>query len=124
MAAPLTCFYFQVHQPYRLRDLRAKDVGRDGVDYFDHEKNRAVFRKVAEKCYLPTNKLMLELLNKHEHFRISYSLSGVFLDQCEEYGPDVLDSFKALAATGKVEFLAETYYHSLSAIKSTKEFCA
>ena len=117
------CFYFQVHQPYRLRDLRAKEIGHGGIDYFDEKKNRAVFRKVAEKCYLPTNKLMLELLNAHEHFRISYSLSGVFLDQCEEYGPDVMQSFKDLAATGKVEFLAETYYHSLSSIKSTVEFC-
>lgn len=122
--SPQICFYFQVHQPYRLRDLRARDVGQDDVDYFDHDKNRQVFRKVAEKCYLPANKLMLELLKKHPNFRISYSLSGVFLDQCDEYGPDVLQSFKDLAATGKVEFLAETYYHSLSAIKSLTEFCA
>jgi alpha-amylase len=120
---PLICFYFQVHQPYRLRDLRAREVGQCEGSYFDDDKNRAVFRKVAEKCYLPSNALMLELLKKHDHFRISYSLSGVFLDQCEEYGPDVLQSFKELAATGKVEFLAETYYHSLSAIKSTTEFC-
>lgn len=124
MTAPLICFYFQVHQPYRLRDLRAKDIGHGDIQYFDEEKNRAVFRKVAEKCYLPANKLMLELVQKHPHFRISYSLSGVFLDQCEEYGPDVLQSFKDLAATGKVEFLAETYYHSLSAIKSPAEFSA
>jgi alpha-amylase len=121
--SPLICFYFQVHQPYRLRDLRAATLGNGDMDYFDDEKNRAVFRKVAEKCYLPTNRLMLELLNRHENFRISYSLSGVFLDQCAEYGEDVLQSFKDLAATGKVEFLAETYYHSLSAIKSTMEFC-
>lgn len=120
---PLICFYFQVHQPYRLRDLRAATLGQGDMDYFDDDKNRAIFRKVAEKCYLPTNKLMLELLKQHPHFRISYSLSGVFLDQCEEYGEDVLQSFKDLAATGKVEFLAETYYHSLSSIKSTTEFC-
>ncbi len=118
------CFYFQVHQPYRLRDLRARELG-DGrmTDYFDDEKNGTVFRKVAEKCYLPANRLMLELLKRHDNFRISYSLSGVFLDQCEEYGQDVLQSFKDLAATGKVEFLAETYYHSLAAVKSTEEFC-
>jgi alpha-amylase len=120
--SPSITFYFQVHQPYRLRDLRYTDVGRDGNDYFDHEKNSQVFRKVAEKCYLPTNKLMLEMLNEHPEFRIAYSLSGVFMDQCEEYGQDVLDSFKALAETGKVEFLAETYYHSLSYLKSVKEF--
>src|SRR3989344_3972538 len=122
--SPLVCFYFQVHQPYRLRYLRAREIGAQNMNYFDDEKNRAVFRKVAEKCYLPSNRLMLELLNRHPDFHISYSLSGVFLDQCEEYGPDVLQSFKDLAATGKVEFLAETYYHSLSSIKSIPEFCA
>jgi len=118
------CFYFQVHQPYRLRDLRIRDIGGGDMVYFDDDKNRAVFRKVAEKCYLPSNKLMLDLLRAHPEFRISYSLSGVFLDQCMEYGTDVLESFQALAATGRVEFLAETYYHSLSSIKSTAEFCA
>ncbi|HLC76200.1 MAG TPA: glycoside hydrolase family 57 protein [Candidatus Peribacterales bacterium] len=123
MDAPLISFYFQVHQPYRLRDLRITEIGREGMTYFDEEKNRAVFRKVAEKCYLPANRLMLELLNRHENFAISYSLSGVFLEQCEEYGADVLDSFRALARTGKVEFLAETYYHSLSALSSIEEFC-
>lgn len=121
--SPLICFYFQVHQPYRLRDLRATTLGQDGMEYFDDEKNKAIFRKVAEKCYLPTNALLLELVKKHPHFRISYSLSGVFLDQCEEYGPDVLASFQKLAATGNVEFLAETYYHSLASIHSTTEFC-
>lgn len=119
---PLLCFYFQVHQPYRLKDLRVRDIGNN-VDYFDDTKNAAIFRKVAEKCYLPTNRLMLELIERHPNFAISYSLSGVFLDQCEAYGPDVLESFKALARTGRVEFLAETYYHSLSAMKSLPEFC-
>src|SRR3989344_3440009 len=118
MTPPLISFYFQVHQPYRLRDLRITEIGRDGLTYFDDEKNRAIFRKVAEKCYLPANTLMLELLEQYPHFEIAYSLSGTFLDQCREYGPDVLDSFGALAATGKVEFLAETYYHSLSLLSS------
>jgi alpha-amylase len=120
---PLICFYFQVHQPYRLRDLRVRDIGTDDLSYFDDEKNAAIFRKVAEKCYLPANKMMLELLNDHQDFHISYSLSGVFLDQCETYGKDVLESFKELAKTGRVEFLAETYYHSLSSVTSLPEFC-
>lgn len=123
-SAPAVCLYFQVHQPYRLKDLRITEVGSPDLDYFDHEKNRAVFRKVAEKCYLPTNAVMLKLLKEHPEFRISYSLSGVFLDQCEEYGPDVLASFRKLAKTGRVEFLAETYYHSLSSLRSLPEFCA
>ncbi len=117
------CFYFQVHQPYRLRDIRITDIGSSAEEYFDDKLNKQIFRKVAEKCYLPTNALILELLKAHPEFHVSYSLSGVFLDQCREYGPDVLKSFQALAATGQVEFLAETYYHSLSAIASTEEFC-
>lgn len=114
--------YFQVHQPYRLRDLRVSDIGKGSMQYFDEAKNREVFRKVAEKCYLPANRLILELLQQYPDFHVAYSLSGVFLRQCEEYGPDVLASFKALADTGNVEFLAETYYHSLSSIKSLGEF--
>ncbi len=120
---PTICFYFQVHQPYRLRDLRITDIGKVQT-CFDDAKNRAIFRKVAEKCYLPANALMLELLNQYPEFHISYSLSGVFLDQCVEYGPDVLESFRKLAATGQVEFMAETYYHSLSYLKSLPEFVA
>ncbi len=120
-SSPLACFYFQVHQPYRLRDLRITDIGGDGA-YTDDEKNQTVFRKVAEKCYLPANALMLELLQTHPDFHIAYSLSGVFMDQCEEWGQDVLESFKKLAATGRVEFLGETAFHSLSSIGSKNEF--
>lgn len=120
--SPSVCFYFQVHQPFRLRDLRVTDIG-EGGNYFDDEKNKAIFRKVAEKCYLPTNALLLKLLKKNKDFRAAFSLSGVFLDQCREYGPDVLESFQKLAATGQVEFLAETYYHSLSSLFSLEEFC-
>lgn len=121
---PRICLYFQVHQPYRLRDLRITEIGKGKtLNYFDLNKNRAVFRKVAEKCYLPANRLMLSLLQQYPDFAIAYSLSGVFLDQCEEYGKDVLESFQLLARTGRVEFLAETYYHSLSSIQDTEEFC-
>jgi alpha-amylase len=121
---PSVCFYFQVHQPYRLKDLRVTDIGHLAPGaYFDSEKNRAIFRKVAEKCYLPANATLLGLLKADKNFRVAFSLSGVFLDQCREYGPDVLQSFKALADTGQVEFLSETYYHSLSALFSLEEFC-
>lgn len=102
--------------------MRAGDIG-SGQSPFDEEKNRAIFRKVSEKCYLPANETMLRMLKAHKDFRVSYSLSGVFLDQCEMWGEDVLESFRALANTGQVEFLAETYYHSLSALHSTGEFC-
>ena len=119
---PSVCFYFQVHQPYRLKRYKVFDIGHDH-DYMDHKKNKEVFDKVANKCYLPANKLMLDLINKHgDDFKISYSLSGVFLEQAEEYNPKVLDSFNDLVETGNVELLDETYHHSLSFLKSKKEF--
>lgn len=116
------CFYFQVHQPYRLRRYRFFDIGKNH-NYFDEFANRSIMRKVAEKCYLPTNKLMLDLINEFGFkFKISYSISGTALDQFELYAPDVLDSFQKLAQTGCVEFLAETHSHSLSSLKSRDEF--
>ncbi len=116
------CFYFQVHQPYRLKKYRFFDIGNDHY-YYDDYSNRTIMRKVAEKCYLPTNQLMLDLINAHGgKFKISYSISGTALDQLEEYAPDVLESFKKLADTGCVEFLAETYSHSLSSLRSKDEF--
>jgi alpha-amylase len=119
---PSICFYFQVHQPYRLKEYSYFDIGSDH-HYFDDLKNREVLKKVSEKCYLPTNKLMLELIKEHKgKFKISYSISGVALEQFETWQPDVLQSFKDLAATGCVEFIAETYYHSLAYIFSKEEF--
>lgn len=116
------CFYFQVHQPFRLRRYRFFDIGQYH-NYFDDFANRSIMRKVAEKCYLPTNKLLLDLINEYgSRFKISYSISGTALDQFEMYAPDVLESFRRLAETGSVEFLAETYSHSLSALKSREEF--
>jgi len=114
------CFYFQVHQPQRLRHYTVFD---HGTNYFDDPKNAEVCRKVANKCYLPSNRLMLELIEKYRgRFKISYSITGVLLEQLELYAPEVITTFKQLAATGCVEFLAETYYHSLSLLYSRDEF--
>jgi len=114
------CFYFQVHQPYRLRHYTIFDTD---CNYFDDFKNAEICRKVARKCYLPSNRLLLELINKYKgRFRISYSITGVLLEQLEKYAPEVLASFQQLAGTGCVEFLAETYYHSLSSLFSAEEF--
>lgn len=116
------CFYFQVHQPFRLKTYRFFNIGTDPY-YFDEYNNRYIMRKVAEKCYLPTNQTMLDLIKEFgSAFKISYSISGTAFDQFEMYAPDVLDSFKRLADTGCVEFIAETYSHSLSALKSKEEF--
>ncbi len=114
------CFYFQVHQPWRLRRYSVFDTDHN---YFDDYKNGEICRKVANKCYLPANRLMLDLIHRHEgKFRISYSITGTALDQFEKYCPEVLSSFQALANTGCVEFLSETYYHSLSFLYSREEF--
>ena len=117
------CFYFQVHQPYRLKkDYNFFSIGNDHF-YEDEKKNREIMQKVAHKCYLPANRLMLELIERYQGaFRISYSISGTALEQFKQYAPEVLESFQQLAATGHVEFLSETFYHSLSLLKSKSEF--
>jgi len=120
------CFYFQVHQPFRIKRYKLFDIGKDR-DYFtdtvnDRLSNEKIFQKVAGKCYLPANATLLELLKKHPEFKISFSLSGVFLDQAEKYSPQTLASFKKLVDTGRVEILDETYYHSLSFLYSKDEF--
>src|SRR3989338_3293299 len=115
------CFYFQVHQPVRLRPYTIFEIGKSS-NYFDEQKNREILDRVAKKCYLPANAIMLELLDKHPEFKVSYSISGVALEQFMRHEQKVLDSFKELARTGKVEFLDETYHHSLSFVYSKPEF--
>lgn len=116
------CFYFQVHQPFRLKKYSVFDIGKSS-DYFDHKKNREIIEKVADKCYLPMNHLLLDLIKvNHGKFKVSFSLSGSIIDQFRRYKPEVLESFQELARTGCVEFLAETYNHSLSYLYSKDEF--
>ncbi|MFU8842187.1 MAG: FliG C-terminal domain-containing protein [Bacteroidales bacterium] len=116
------CFYFQVHQPFRLRTYRFFDMGVDHY-YYDDYLNRSIMQRIANKCYLPANELMLKLIKKHgKKFNIAYSISGTALDQFEKYAPEVLKSFQDLAKTGNVEFLAETYSHSLVSLKNKDEF--
>jgi alpha-amylase len=123
---PAICLYFQVHQPYRIKKYRVFDVGRDH-EYFNSPgennlNNREVLLKVARKSYLPANNLFLELLDKYPKLKISYSFSGVLLDQLAEFSPQTLESFQQLVKTGRVEILSETYYHSLAFIFSKPEF--
>lgn len=116
------CLYFQVHQPFRFRRYRFFDIGNDHY-YYDDYSNESILNKVAGKCYLPANELMLDLLNKYKgKFKVAYSISGIALEQFRLYAPEVLDSFKRLAETGQVEFLSETFAHSLSSLKSPAEF--
>ncbi|MGI6523934.1 MAG: glycoside hydrolase family 57 protein [Bdellovibrionota bacterium] len=117
------CFYFQVHQPYRLRRFSYFDSSRE-LNYFDEEANAIVFRKVAEKSYLPTNKVLLDLIKRFRgRFRFAFSLSGIVVEQMQRYAPDVLASFQELVATGSVEILGETYHHTLASIYDEHEFC-
>lgn len=121
---PTVCLYFQLHQPCRLKKYTAFDIGRDH-DYEDRGENRRLLEKVAERCYLPANALLLNLIHKYEgRFRVAFSISGVLLDQLTMYRPAVLESFQRLAETGCVEFLNETYYHSLSFLFSRDDFRA
>lgn len=118
-------FYFHVHQPYRLKPLSLLNIGADH-QYFDSKRpnlnNQKILEKVAHKSYIPFNQLLLELLHKYPNLKLSFSISGVILDQFKQYKPEVLDSFKRLIDTGRVELVNETYYHSLSFLFSDVEF--
>jgi alpha-amylase len=119
------CIYFQMHQPYRLRWFWPDGVS--GFDrYFDMEANKRIFNKVANKCYLPANNLFLKLIDEYKgDFKFSVSITGTLLNQCEQWGPDVLETLRQMAESGCVEFLDETYYHSLSGLFEDKgEFIA
>ncbi len=115
------CLYFQVHQPFRLGHYQFFSIG-SGRGYYDAEKNRGVLRRVADKSYLPATRILAELMRKHPGFKVSFSFSGVVLDQFEEYYPEVLRQFQDLVSTGNVEILSETYHHSLAFVHSPAEF--
>ena len=116
------CFYFQVHQPYRLRHYTFFDIGADAF-YEDEDANCDILLKVARKCYLPMNALLLSLIRRHEgRFKVSFSLSGTALDQFAAYAPELIQSYRELVATGCVELLSETYNHSLAFLYSPDEF--
>ncbi len=113
------CMYFEVHQPMRLNRFSVFNIGSDAdaPNYFNNKLNHEIFEKVAKKCYLPTNNLLLNLINEFDgKFRISFSLTGTFVEYCERFMPSVIDSFKKLFATGAVDMIEETYFHSLSGL--------
>ena len=116
------CLYFQVHQPTRLRLYRFFDIGKDS-HYYDDYTNRTILKRIASKCYLPMNELLLEAITKGKgKVKVAFSISGSALEQFDRYAPEVIDSFRKLADTGCVEFLCETYYHSLASLRSADEF--
>lgn len=120
------CPYFHVHQPYRIKQYRVFDIGRDNQYFNDNGEsdlnNRKIIEKVANKSYRPTNRVLQELLDTVPEFKFALSFSGTVLDQFEAYAPDVLESFQKLVASGRVEILADTYHHSLAFFYSVPEF--
>lgn len=116
------CFYFQIHQPFRLKRYRFFDIGNDHY-YYDDYANEEIITRVAQKSYIPAVETLLRMIqNSKGAFRCALSISGTALEQCEQYVPELIDLLKKLADTGKVEFLAETYAHSLSSLTDPDEF--
>lgn len=119
---PSICLYFQVHQPNRLKEFSFFDLGHN-ISYENEALNLEILNKVCEKCYIPANSLLLELIEKHQgKFKVSFSITGILIEQLEKWRPDVITSFQQLAKTGCVEFLSETYFHSLSSVYDIEEF--
>jgi len=115
-------FYFQVHQPFRLRRFSFFDIGSRG-DYFDDTENARILRRVADKCYLPMNGLLREKIEEHGgELKLSMAITGTLLDQLERWSPEALDSFVALTQTGCVEIVCETSHHSLCFLEDADEF--
>ena len=116
------CLNFQIHQPFRYRKYRFFDIGNDAY-YYDDFANETFMRKVADQSYLPANKIILEQILKYKgKFKVTYSLSGVVIDQFKLYAPEVIESFAKLAATGCVEFLSETYANSMVSLNDKDLF--
>ncbi len=118
--------YLHVHQPYRVRHYSALDAGHQhnyfDAPYDDRTSNEQILHKVAEKSYIPTNRKLIELLNRHPEFKLSMSITGTVLEQLEKWSPAALHSFQDLVSTGRVEIVAETYHHSLAFFYSLSEF--
>lgn len=114
------CLYLHVHQPFRLKNYTIFDIGK-GQDYFSLE-NKAIFDKVSTKSYLPANSLFLNALKNNKDFKLNLSITGTIIEQMLKWNPAVLNSFKDLTSTKKVEIISETYYHSLASIYSLSEF--
>ena len=116
------CLIFHIHHPYRLKKYRFSDIGNDHY-YYDDFLNEDMIYQAAQKCYLPANRLLLDLIcASGKKFKVAFAISGLTLEQLEIYAPEALDSFKELAATGNVEFLASTFSHSLSSLGNEEEF--
>lgn len=118
--------YLHVHQPLRVRPYSVFEIGEQH-NYFDiyddsDLNNEKIFHKVADKSYRPMTQLLQTLLDRHPEFQLSLSITGDFIEQAEKWAPDVIEAFQRLVATGRVEIVGETYYHSLAFFYSQHEF--
>lgn len=114
------CLSLQVHQPFRLKRYRFFDIGNDHY-YFDDFQNEEIFQRITRDSYAPAGKLFLDLIKNTEgRFKAAFSISGTALEQIEMYAPELIDSFTALSKTGSVEFLGETYAHSIASLAEDK----
>lgn len=116
------CFYFQIHQPFRLKSYRFLDIGNDHY-YYDDFSNDDIITRIAQRSYLPANAMLLDMIKANgKNFKVAFSITGTALEQLEQYVPEFIDSMKELVATGCVEFLSETYAHSLASLSDPEEF--
>lgn len=116
------CFYFQIHQPFRLKTYRFFDIGNDHY-YYDDFSNDDIITRIAQRSYLPANNMLLDMIKQYgKAFKVAFSISGTALEQLEQYVPEFIESMKELATTGCVEFLSETYAHSLASLEDPDEF--
>lgn len=116
------CLYFQIHQPFRLKRYRFFNIGKDHY-YYDDFSNEDIMQKIAANSFIPANRMLFDLINQYKgRFKVAFSISGTALEQMEIYAPEVIDGLRQLASTGNVEFLAETYAHSLASMTDPVEF--
>ena len=116
------CLYFQIHQPFRLKRYRFFDIGNDHY-YYDDFSNDEIITRIAQRSYLPANELLLDMINNsNKKLKVAFSISGTAIEQFQQYVPEFIDSMKKLADTGCVDFVAETYNHSLASLSDPEEF--
>ncbi len=116
------CLYFQIHQPFRLKRYRFFDIGNDHY-YYDDFSNEEVITRIAQRCYLPANEMLLQMINdSNKQFKVAFSITGTAIEQFQQYVPEFIDSMKKLVDTGCVEFVSETYGHSLASLEDPDEF--
>jgi alpha-amylase len=119
---PSIVFYFKIHQPERLKHYTVFDIGQD-PNYFDDERNKFYLDRIVSKCYIPTLNLLKDLIKEtNGRFKVNFGATGILFDQLKKWHPEVISLFKQLSQTNSVEFIGETYYHSLSCLMSEKDF--